>query len=184
MHRAVFLDRDGVLNATFVDGVGVPRPPADVSELRLEEGALEACTRLKAAGFVLVAVTNQPDVARGTTTREQVDAINARLAEWLPLDEIAVCFHDDADGCACRKPAPGLLRDAAARLGLDLPASYMVGDRWSDVAAGKRAGCRTVLIQRGYSGSGDISPDHTAESLFAASALILQHVSFSVREAV
>lgn len=184
MHRAVFLDRDGILNATFVDADGVARPPADVSELRLEDGAREACERLKAAGFILVAVTNQPDVARGTTTRERVEAINARVAELLPLDEVAVCFHDDADGCACRKPAPGLLRDAAARLGLDLAASYMVGDRWRDVEAGKRAGCCTVLIQRDYSAADSTFPDYKAESLFAAAAWILQDVPTSVRGVV
>lgn len=155
MNRAVFLDRDGVLNRVTVDEAGVPHPPATVAELELEPGAEAACRSLKDAGWLLIVVTNQPDVARGTVTVEEVDAINARLSELLPLDEILVCFHDDLDRCACRKPQPGLLFDATQRWDIDLSSSVIVGDRASDVEAGRRAGCRTVLLDRAYSGSAD-----------------------------
>ena len=147
--RAVFLDRDGVINAAVVRD-GKPYPPASVEVLEILPGVPQALADLKAAGFTLVVVTNQPDVARGTQTRAAVDAIHARLRAELPLDAIYACFHDDADHCACRKPAPGMLLDAARDLDLDLAASFMVGDRWRDVAAGVAAGCRTVFINCHY----------------------------------
>ena len=134
----VFLDRDGVLNRAVVrDGQALSA--GGVDELEILPGVPEALARLKAAGFALVVVTNQPDVARGTTTREAVEAIHARLAAMLPLDEFRVCFHDDGDGCDCRKPKPGLL--IGCRPLHDLGRSVMVGDRWRDVEAGRRAGC-------------------------------------------
>jgi D-glycero-D-manno-heptose 1,7-bisphosphate phosphatase len=147
--RAVFLDRDGVVNASIVKD-GKPHPPAALSELVIADTAHEALARLKAKGFRLIVVTNQPDVGRGVQRRETVDAINAEVRRRLPLDEVLVCYHDDRDGCACRKPAPGLLLDAAARHGIALDASYMVGDRWRDVEAGRRAGCKTIWIDLGY----------------------------------
>ena len=115
---AVFLDRDGVLNDSVVRD-GVPRPPKSVAEFRLLPGVVDACASLRAAGFALVVVTNQPDIARGTQTREVVDAMNARLAELIEMDEICVCPHDDVDDCACRKPRPGMLLDAGRRLSLE-----------------------------------------------------------------
>ncbi len=147
--RAVFLDRDGVLNRPLVRH-GRPHPPASVEEFELYPEAPAACRRLQALGFVLVVVTNQPDVARGELDAEVVDAVHRELRRQVPIDGLYVCLHDDADGCGCRKPAPGLLLAAAADLGIDLGRSVMVGDRWRDVEAGRRAGCRTVHIDRGY----------------------------------
>lgn len=146
---AVFLDRDGVLNAAVVVD-GRPHPPRSVDEMRLLPGVEDACARLRGAGFALVCVTNQPDIARGVTTAATVAEINEQLRRRLSLDAVAVCPHDDADGCACRKPKPGLIRDAAALLGLDLERSVVVGDRWRDIEAGRQAGCRTVLIDGAY----------------------------------
>ena len=149
MRPAVFLDRDGVLNEPVVRD-GKPYPPERPADLVVSPGADEAVRALRAAGFVLVVVTNQPDVARGTMPRATVDAINARLRAELPLDDVLVCAHDDADGCDCRKPRPGLLRAGAERHGIALGRSYLVGDRWRDIEAGTAAGCRTVLVDRGY----------------------------------
>ena len=149
MRPAVFLDRDGVLNEPVVRE-GKPYPPTDPAALVLCEGAREALEALRRSGFVLVVVTNQPDIARGTTRQAVVDATNARLREQLPLDDVLVCPHDDRDGCDCRKPKPGLLRRGARVHGLDLRRSYLVGDRWRDVEAGAAAGCRTILVDRGY----------------------------------
>jgi D-glycero-D-manno-heptose 1,7-bisphosphate phosphatase len=146
---AVFLDRDGVLNKTIIRN-GKPYPPRDLSELILSYGARTALDELKREGFLLIVVTNQPDVARGTTNRAGVDEINAELAAVLPLDAIEVCEHDDNAQCNCRKPKPGMILRAGERLGLDLAESYMVGDRWRDIEAGRRAGCRTILIGDGY----------------------------------
>lgn len=147
--RAVFLDRDGVINRTVLRA-GKPHPPATVEEVEVLPGVPEALSRLRDKGFRLIVVTNQPDVARGTQSRGVVEAINAALRASLPLDEFRVCYHDDKDGCACRKPAPGMLLEAAREGGLDLAASYMVGDRWRDIEAGERAGCRTIFIDHGY----------------------------------
>lgn len=148
--RAVFLDRDGVINASVVRN-GKPYPPASVGEMEILPGVGEALARLRAAGFELIVVTNQPDVARGTQSREAIDAMHDRLQRELPLDAIYACFHDDADDCACRKPKPGLLVNAARDRGIDLGTSFMVGDRWRDTDAGLAAGCRAIFIDRGYS---------------------------------
>ena len=109
----------------------------------------EAVRRLHDAGFLLIGATNQPDVARGTQRREVVEAMNARLLAEMPISAILVCY-EDGDDCARRKPNPGLLLEAAETFEIDLAASYMVGDRWRDVEAGRRAGCRTIFIDLGY----------------------------------
>jgi D-glycero-D-manno-heptose 1,7-bisphosphate phosphatase len=170
--RAVFLDRDGVLNAAVVRD-GAPRPPGDVDEVEVLPGVEEACNRLRTAGFELVVVTNQPDIARGVQTQETVWRINDALLVALPLDEVVVCPHDDADGCACRKPKPGMLVDAAQRRGIDLNASFMVGDRWRDVEAGVRAGCTTVFLDRGYH-ERSVQPDVSVSDLGEAAVWILE----------
>lgn len=173
LRPAVLLDRDGVLNRAFVRD-GVPHPPSGVGELEILPGVPRALERLAGRGFGLVAVSNQPDVARGSQTEEAVAEINGRLRAELPLLlDVLCCFHDDADGCACRKPSPGLLLEAAQRFGLDLPRSFMVGDRWSDMEAGRAAGCRTVLIPQGYSRPERCTPDYVAADLVEASELIL-----------
>jgi D-glycero-D-manno-heptose 1,7-bisphosphate phosphatase len=146
---AVFLDRDGVLNETFVRD-GVPTPPGSVAEFRLLPGVVDACGDLKQAGFTLVVVTNQPDIARGTQTRAEVDRMHERLRSLVPLDEVYVCPHDDVDACACRKPRPGMLLAAAERLGLDLARSACVGDRWRDVEAARRAGVTAIYVNCNY----------------------------------
>ena len=169
---AVFLDRDGVLvRAKVVDG----RPYAirSVAELELELGASDACRALHDAGFVLVVVTNQPEIARGTLTQAAVTEIHERLGELLPVDDIVTCPHDDADGCKCRKPRPGMLLDAAARLGIDLQASFVIGDRWRDVEAGRRAGCTTVFLDRKYSEPVPDRPDTNVRDLHNAVSWIL-----------
>jgi D-glycero-D-manno-heptose 1,7-bisphosphate phosphatase len=168
--RAVFLDRDGVLNRARVHD-GRPYPPASVEDVEVAPDVAPALARLKAAGYRLVVVTNQPDVARGRQQRAIVEAINASLAGRLPLDEFRVCYHDDSDGCGCRKPAPGLLLDRPAH---DLPRSVIVGDRWRDLEAGRRAGVRAaVLIGHGYGERLLAEPDFRARSLGEAADWIL-----------
>jgi histidinol-phosphate phosphatase family protein len=157
--RAVFLDRDGVLNEAILRD-GKPYAPATPAEVRIIPGAADAIRRLKEAGFELIVVTNQPDVARGTLTRETVDEMNALVAAAMPVDAFYVCAHDGKDDCACRKPQPGLLLNAAQERNIDLSRSYMVGDRWRDVDAGAAAGCRTVWMDYGYDERG---PEHAAD---------------------
>ncbi len=171
--RAVFLDRDGVLNQAVVRD-GLPFPPASVDELHLLTGVIDASRRLDAAGWLLISVTNQPDIARGTQTRQRLDAINESLSRRLRLAAIRVCPHDDGDGCACRKPRPGLLLDAARDFDIDLISSIMVGDRWSDIEAGKRAGCKTVFIDHGYAEKRPDGMDFTCASLREAVPWILK----------
>lgn len=175
--RAVFLDRDGVLNEPVIRD-GKPHPPASEAELRIVPDAAVALHRLKARGLRLIVVTNQPDVARGAQTSAAVDAIHQRLRTELPLDDILCCLHDDRDRCACRKPLPGLILEAAKRHGIDPRRSFLVGDRWRDIDAGYRAGCRTVWIDRGYRERGpEHPPDAQVDSLCAAASWILQQTA-------
>jgi D-glycero-D-manno-heptose 1,7-bisphosphate phosphatase len=171
--RAVYLDRDGVLNRAIVRA-GKPYPPKGVDELEILPSVAEALTRLKAAGYRLVVVTNQPDVGRGTMAPEAVAAIHARMADMLPLDAIEVCLHAGTENCDCRKPKPGmLLRDSAAH-GVDMRQSFMVGDRWRDIDAGAAAGCRTILIEAGYDERAPTHPpDRVCRSLVEAADWIL-----------
>jgi D-glycero-D-manno-heptose 1,7-bisphosphate phosphatase len=167
---AAFLDRDGVLNQAVVRQ-GRPYPPASVEEMEILPGVREALSRLKAAGYTLVVVTNQPDVARGFQRREAVEAINAALMARLPLDEVRVCYHDDADRCECRKPQPGLLMQQPA---YHLARSVMIGDRWRDIEAGRRAQVRAaVLIDYGYQ-ERQVEPDARVASLSLAVDWILK----------
>jgi D-glycero-D-manno-heptose 1,7-bisphosphate phosphatase len=171
--RAVFLDRDGVINKAVVRGAK-PYPPASVAELCILPGVHEALLKLRAGGFLLYVVTNQPDVARGTQTRASVERIHDFLRSSLPLDGFYVCYHDNRDACYCRKPAPGLLLSAAREHRIDLHESYLVGDRWSDVEAGQRAGCWTAWIDYGYAEPLPlVPPDVRVVSLAEAATWIL-----------
>jgi D-glycero-D-manno-heptose 1,7-bisphosphate phosphatase len=172
VRTAVFLDRDGVLNHTIVRR-GIPHPPDDVAACVLLPGVRQACQLLTSAGYVLLVVTNQPDVARGRQCRARVERINAWLQYTLPIQQVLTCYHDTADRCVCRKPKPGLLLQAAQRWGITLPQSFMVGDRWSDVEAGRAAGCTGVLIERAYSERDRCQPAWVARDLLAAVDIIM-----------
>jgi len=176
VQQAVFLDRDGVINRAIVRE-GKPYPPAGLAELEILPGVPEALSQLRMVGLRLIVVTNQPDVARGRQTWEDVQALHAALQAQLPLDEFRVCCHDDADRCVCRKPAPGMLLAAAREHNLDLSASFMVGDRWRDVEAGRRAGCSTVFIDYGYAEPMGSLPDVRVQSLAEATDWILAHIA-------
>jgi len=173
MKRAVFLDRDGVLTRVLVRD-GKAYAPVTLAEMEIDADAPAALARLKAAGFLLVVVTNQPDVARGITRREDVETMHATLRAALPLDAWFVCYHDNADACDCRKPQPGMLLQAAAAHAIDLAASFMIGDRWRDIDAGTAAGCRTIWIDRGYDERApEHPPDARVDSLRAAADWIV-----------
>ena len=170
---AVFLDRDGVLNRAIIRA-GKPYPPQSLAEFKIVEGAQEACTRLRDAGFLLIVFTNQPDVARGQQTKETIEQFHAALRRQLPIDDILTCFHDDVDHCQCRKPKPGLILDARARWPIDLDASYVIGDRWRDIGAGCAAGCKTVFLDYDYD-EPKPAADVVAQSLSGATDWILTH---------
>ena len=172
MTTAVFFDRDGVLNE-IVERDGKPASPRTPEELVVAADAPRVLSRLREMGFKIFVVTNQPDVRRGLMSDASLDAIHAKLSEQLPIDAIATCRHDNADACACRKPKPGLILDLAATHGIDLSASWMVGDQDRDIACGMGAGVHTVLLRRAYnSGAG---ADHVLESLSQLIAAMTGH---------
>jgi len=172
-NRAVFLDRDGVINRAIVRD-GRPFPPHRVEEFELLPGVEEACALLHDAGFLLVVATNQPDVGRGSLDREAVEKMHSRMRELLPIDRVEVCF-DPGQGEASefRKPRPGMLLRAAADLGIDLSRSFMVGDRWRDVDCGHAAGCATIFIDHGYDEELRQPPHFRASGLLEAARLVL-----------
>jgi len=173
LHPAVFLDRDGVINKAIVRN-GLPYPPSSLNELLITPNANHVLLKLKEAGFLLIGITNQPDVARGTQKREIVEEINTSLLSALPIKEILVCYHDDDDQCSCRKPNPGLIFEAVKKFSIDLSRSFMVGDRWKDILAGKNAGVKTIFINYDYQEPKPIpSADYTVNSLEDILAIIL-----------
>lgn len=152
---------------------GKAQAPYSLDEFALFPGVEEACQRLKEAEFLLIVVTNQPDVARGWTTRESVELINGRIRDLLPIDDIEICFHTNIDQCFCRKPLPGMLLEAAKRWDIDLSRSFMIGDRYGDVSAGLQAGCQTFLVGPGDEQGEHPNPHFRKSSLFECADLIL-----------
>jgi D-glycero-D-manno-heptose 1,7-bisphosphate phosphatase len=172
--RAIFLDRDGVINRAM-ERDGFPYAPTSLSEFEIYPEVPEACRRLKQAGFLLVVATNQPDVGRGTLKQEIVESIHAEMCRHIPVDRVEVCYHpgQGLSDCDCRKPKPGMLLRAAGELGIDLAQSWMIGDRWRDIDCGHAAGCRTILIDRHYTEALKQQPDFRAENLLEAIGIIL-----------
>jgi D-glycero-D-manno-heptose 1,7-bisphosphate phosphatase len=173
--RAVFLDRDGTINRSVVRG-GKPYPPPTVEEFEFLPGAEEAIRALREAGFLIIVVTNQPDVASGVQRREVVEAMHEKLRALGLCDDIKVCYHSAEDGCDCRKPKPGMLIEAASTWQIDPRRSFMVGDRWRDVEAGKAAGCYTFFIDHKYQEGLTESPDAVVGSLEEAGRVIREEL--------
>lgn len=171
--RAVFLDRDGVLNRAILRD-GKPYPPVRPEEFEILPGVAEACAHLKRCGFPLVVATNQPDVGRQTMEQSVVEGFHQLLARALPVDRIEVCYHSGRgpSTCDCRKPRPGMLLRAARELGIDLSASWMVGDRWRDIDCGHAAGCRTILMDYGYAEELRAPPEFRVANLVEAAQII------------
>lgn len=176
--RAVFLDRDGVLNRVVIRN-GQSYPPSSVQDFELYDDVANGCARLKAANFLLIVITNQPDVGRGTQSRNMVEAMHAKLRSTVPcLDRIEVCYHAGGrygEPCDCRKPRPGLILRAAAEMNIDPRESYVIGDRWRDIDCARAAGCRAIFIRRGYSETLRESPDFTVTSFGDAVNAVLQN---------
>jgi D-glycero-D-manno-heptose 1,7-bisphosphate phosphatase len=171
MTRAVFLDRDGVINRGVIKE-GKPFAPFIVDEFQILPGVPEALSSLRAAGYLLIVATNQPDVARGHGSRTSVEAIHALMRRQLPIDDVRVCYHDDADRCACRKPLPGMIYAAAVEREVQIVRSFMIGDRWRDIGAGRSAGCTTILVNA-FAEPTRIEPDIELPDLPSAARWIL-----------
>jgi D-glycero-D-manno-heptose 1,7-bisphosphate phosphatase len=172
--RIVFLDRDGVINRA-VERDGKPYPPRTIADFEILPEVPAACAKLKAAGFLLVVATNQPDVGRGTLDQATVEKIHAYMLTQLPIDRVEMCYHpgQGLSDCDCRKPRPGMLLRAARELNADLAHCWMVGDRWRDVDCGHAAGCKTIFIDRGYSEELKQKPDFCIKNLLEAAEIIL-----------
>ena len=170
MNRAVFLDRDGVINEVVVRD-GVPSSPRTLDEFILCESLDESLRRLSDGGFRLFVVSNQPDVARGLLDPEALTQMGDRICSTLPIEAVHACTHDDRDLCDCRKPRPGLIQNIAEQHDIVLGESYIIGDSWKDVEAGRRAGCREILLRRPYNDG--IEANHVVSDMVEASDLIL-----------
>jgi D-glycero-D-manno-heptose 1,7-bisphosphate phosphatase len=169
-NSAVFFDRDGVLNHAIVHD-GKPFPPKGLTDFVIYDDALECMTRLKDNGFYIIVVTNQPDVKNGIQSLETMSAMHAILKGELPIDDIEVCFDEESE---FYKPEPGMLLVAAKNYGINLGTSYMVGDRWRDMGAGKNAGCkRSILLDRAYNEPLTYEPDYICKTLTQATNYIL-----------
>jgi D-glycero-D-manno-heptose 1,7-bisphosphate phosphatase len=171
--KAVFFDRDGVLVPSDIRG-GRPYAKADLDADSIFPEAISLAADLKSAGYFIVVATNQPDVGSGKVTRIAVEKFHAILATVMAIDAIEVCYHVDADRCACRKPLPGMLLHAASKFGINLSQSFMVGDRWRDMDAGSAAGCKTVFLDFGYTERAPTkAPDHIIRHLNELRAVIV-----------
>ena len=171
MKKAVFLDRDGVINKAFIKN-GLPESPNSLSELEILPGVKESISRLKKLNFICLVVTNQPDVQRGKIKKNTIIKMNNFLKKKIELDDIFVCYHDDQDYCNCRKPKPGLLLQARKKWNVDFKKSFIVGDRWRDIQAGKKVGCKTIFLDYKYKDIKPKNPDFVTDTLLNATYII------------
>jgi len=167
--RAVFIDRDGVINKV-VFRQGLPGSPRTLDEFILNDGIRQTTRELRDYGFRIIVVSNQPDVARGEITQGVLDLMTERMCGEIPIDNVYICPHDDIHQCSCRKPKPGMLLEAASRWEIDLSSSFIVGDTWKDMEGGKAAGCKTILLDALY--NQDIQCDFRVNSLSEAVEII------------
>lgn len=178
--RAVFFDRDGVINNMvergdnfFVHGKKVARTaPFSYAEFRIKESVVEVLEKLGSLGFLRILISNQPDVTYGTLSRDDHARIMADVNK-LPLDDFFLCMHGRNDGCACKKPKPGMLLEAAKKWNIDLPLSYMIGDSETDILTASAVGCKGIIIRTHY--NQNVENDLSAETLLDAVSLI-QHL--------
>jgi D-glycero-D-manno-heptose 1,7-bisphosphate phosphatase len=165
------MERDGILNLPRIERQ-CQVAPATLAELQVNQAAIPLCDHLKAAGFVLVATTNQPGLSNGGVSRRELDRMHARLRQIFPIEDILVCPHDSGDHCSCRKPLPGLLIEASFKWHLDLERSFVISDKWQDARAAQAVGCTSMMLQSPWVGSGH--HDFVLSSLAAIAGKILQ----------
>ena len=180
--KAIFLDRDGVINRAIIREKK-PYPPSKIEDVVFPPGTYQAIQSLRSSGYLVIVVTNQPDVAKGVQSKEMVESIHAIIRQQLQVDDIKICYHVDEDDCHCRKPRPGMILDAAQQYSIDLAGSFMIGDRWRDIEAGKAAGCKTILIRPeiSYTEPQSQGMDAVVDSLYEAAEFILNN-NFDKRE--
>jgi D-glycero-D-manno-heptose 1,7-bisphosphate phosphatase len=163
-NKCVFWDRDGVINYPVIIN-NVSHPPDCVEHLRLVFGIRQLMDKICKMGFLNIVFTNQPDWKRKLQTKEDIEKINNAIIEYLPLDDLFTCFHDNYDNCECRKPKPGMLLEAQKKYSIDFSHSWVVGDMPTDIEAGKAVGCKTILVDNGFKFSKPCSPDYIVKSI-------------------
>ena len=171
MKKAIFLDRDGVVNKAFIRN-GLPTSPISLNELEILPGVKESILRLKKLNYICLLVTNQPDVSRGKIEKKTVIEMNNFLKKEIGLNDIFVCYHDDKDNCKCRKPKPGMIIQASKKWDIDVRKSFMIGDRWRDIQAGISAGCKTIFIDNNYNEDKRVKANYTFANLLDAVFII------------
>jgi D-glycero-D-manno-heptose 1,7-bisphosphate phosphatase len=164
---AVFLDRDGTLNKAYIED-GLPISPSSLNKFKIIKGVKKSINRLKKLNFLCILITNQPDVFRGKIAKKTVVKMNSYIKKKIKLDDMFVCYHDNEHNCSCRKPKPGLLLKASKKWKIDLKKSFMIGDRWKDILAGKKVGCKTIFINNNYKNDKKVKADFTFKSLLKA----------------
>ncbi len=169
-HKAVFLDRDGIINKVLIKD-GKPFSPRTMQEFEWEEGVRKAIKKLKDHGFLVIVVTNQPDIAREKMSHEALEAMTNKLYSTLHVDAVLICPHDDKDGCSCRKPNAGMLLEATKKWRIDCQRSFMIGDGWKDMGAGRAAGCTNIMLDRTY--NQEVDCDYRIKSLAEAVDIII-----------
>lgn len=172
MNQAVFLDRDGVLSRGILKA-GKSYAPRKIADFKLMPYAADSVAKLQNAGFLVIVVTNQPDVGNGLVAYESVKIMHEKLFRQTLVNDIFVCTHRQEEGCCCRKPKPGMLLSAAKKFEINFERSFLVGDRASDMEAAKRVGCQAIFVDRQYSEAPPVIQDATVKSLKAATMLIL-----------
>tara|TARA_B110001454_G_C12609668_1_gene388124 strand:+ start:204 stop:779 length:576 start_codon:yes stop_codon:yes gene_type:complete len=165
--KAIFLDRDGTLNKAYIEN-GLPISPSSLNKFKIIKGVKKSINRLKKLNFLCILITNQPDVFRGKISKKTVVKMNSYIKKKIKLDDMFVCYHDNEHNCNCRKPKPGLLVKASKKWKIDLNKSFMIGDRWKDILAGKKVGCKTIFINNNYKNDKKVKADFTFKSLLKA----------------
>jgi D-glycero-D-manno-heptose 1,7-bisphosphate phosphatase len=171
MERAVFFDRDGVINKVIYRN-GCPCPPRSLEEFVLNDGMYQTARKLKDHGYRIIVISNQPDLARGEITTCILDQMTKRMREAIPIDDVYICPHDDHHECLCRKPKPGMLIQASKKWNINLSVSFLIGDTWKDMAAGKAAGCKTILLDARYNQG--VQCDFRVESISKAVDIVVK----------
>lgn len=174
---AIFLDRDGVINKVILRD-GKPYSPRKLDEFVFTDGIREAVYKMKEFGYKVFVVSNQPDVARGEISQDVLNLMTGKMRFDLPLDDIFICPHDDYHDCLCRKPKPGMLIEAAEKWEIDLGSSFLIGDTWKDIAAGKAAGCKAILLDAPYNQGTDC--DYRVRSLREAVESFIKPMTYSL----
>jgi D-glycero-D-manno-heptose 1,7-bisphosphate phosphatase len=172
LNKAVFLDRDGVINKVILKD-GIPFAPTNIEDVEILDGVISALDDLRNAQYKIIVVTNQPDVSRRKIDAKKIHEINNYIAKLTQLTNFYVCTHDDNDFCTCRKPKPGLIKSAAKDLDINLGESVLVGDRWKDISAGQEAGCKCFFINNNYREVKPKLPYFEVKSLAEAAKIII-----------